>query len=558
MPSLSLQTRWVSSQSDTQGPSSAIAVGPRGFKSALQSLINFLIEHEVRANLWLKLPKDDAWWADIWQYGQKAAGCTIYALGKQDGMPSGDATENLAASFRAITIEQDSELKREYLCVAVADNFAGALLAARMPAGLPSTDKRNLKLYSTISSRTVFAVSQGLKQVVEQSVAIQSSAPDGADQGSAQTTPSQTTPSQTTPSQTQPSQTPVVSDALLASHAMLSQWNRYFPDSLLSRNGWPLSEAYLSWQLRFQEDLRSQLAACRSAEKTGETTLLRSLSTDFLSQAGQELQAPLTTIKTALTLLGSSALKLAQRQRYLEMISTQCDRQKSLIDSIIQLLQIQTTDTLTSQPIQLSDLIPGIVSTYQPIAEERGIMLAYTVPPNLAPVSGIESELKDVLIHILSNGIQATPRNGRVWVEASPHDAQFIALTVKDSGAGMSKTDTAKLFDPFFRQSIIQGQEAGVGLGLTLAQQLITRTGGRISADSEPDRGTTLKILLPIYRSTDRSGQESISNQGISHQSSSSQGTGSQGTGNQGTVGKIPAAASANSSSSLNGSLAGV
>lgn len=488
MPSLSLQTRWVSAQADNQVASTAIAVGPRGFKSALQSLINFLIKHEVRANIWLKLPKDDAWWTDVLRYGQQAAGCTIYALSKQDGGPLSLPIENSAASFRSITIEQDNELKREYLCLVVADNFASALLAARSPAG-SAPDKRNLSLYSTTSGTTVSAIASGLKQVVEYSIETQQASQQLA-QSDDETLDS------------------TVSDALLANHAMLSQWSRYFPEALSERNHWPLSEAYLSWQLEFQESLRAQAAACRSAEKSTQGDAFQSLSSDFLAQAGQELQAPLTTIKTALTLLGSPALKLTQRQRYLEMIAAQCDRQKSLIDSVIQLLQLQTTESKAAQPIQLADLIPGIVSTYQPIAEERGIMLAYTVPPNLATVSGVESDLKEVLIHLINNSIQVTPKNGRVWVAATPYDAHFIALTVKDSGAGMPRSETYKLFEAFYRQPVTNTANAqnsslgyaGVGLGLTLTQHLVKRIGGTISAESEPDKGTTLQVLLPIHR----------------------------------------------------------
>ncbi|MEM6450556.1 MAG: ATP-binding protein [Cyanobacteria bacterium P01_D01_bin.105] len=493
MPPLSLQTCWASAQADSHTnsqadklmPANAIVVGPRGFKSALQSLVNFLIDHKVRANIWLKLPKDDAWWTDIWQYGQQAVGCTIYALGKSDCVPVNASSENLAASLRAIAIEQDNDLKREYLCVAVADNFAGALLAVRVPADGSVASKRNLRLYTTISGATVSAVGKGLRQIVEQSIEQQSQMPASAEPPMSDSFLS--------------SRSQSVSDALLASHAMLSQWNRYFPASLSDCKSWPLSEAYLAWQLQFQEELRSELAICRSVDKNNGNNIVQSLSTEFIAQAGQEMQAPLTTIKTALTLLGSPAVKLAQRQRYLAMITAQCDRQKSLIDSVIKLLKLQTTSASTTQPIQLADLIPGIVSTYQPIAEERGIMLAYTVPANLAPVSGVESELKEVLIHLINNGIQATPETGRVWVAAVPSDDRFIALTVTDSGAGMTKADTAKLFEAFYHRPAAHAQDSGVGLGLTLVQQLIQRIGGHVSAESEPDKGTTLKVLLPIY-----------------------------------------------------------
>jgi signal transduction histidine kinase len=165
------------------------------------------------------------------------------------------------------------------------------------------------------------------------------------------------------------------------------------------------------------------------------------------------------------------------------------------------LLKAQTTAALTPRAIQLADMIPGIVSTYQPIAEERGIMLAHTIPAHLTEVLSVESELKEVVIQLINNGIQITPKGGRVWVSAAPHNANFVALTVQDSGVGLSKTDTAKLFDAFYHNPSSSEGTLGSGLGLTLVQQLVNRMGGSISVESEFGQGTTFKILLPT-RST--------------------------------------------------------
>ncbi|MEM9946178.1 MAG: ATP-binding protein [Cyanobacteria bacterium P01_D01_bin.36] len=465
MSALSLQNRLAG----LQPTPAAVAVDPRGFKSALQSFIQFLIAHDVSATLWLKLPKDDAWWGDIWQYGQQAAGCTIYTLGEQTGTPP----DTLAASLRPIPIEPGPELKREYLCLAVAENFMGALLAARVAPGLPTPDKRTLQLYSSTAARTMTALSAGIKHIVEHSLPDREMAVDfSTDLASC-------------------------SEREIAGAAALSQWERIFPTSTLNQSVLPLSEAFLTWQMQFQEDLRSQIAEYRnSAQNEGNSTQGEALvSPDFLSQAGRKLQAPLTTIKTALTLLGSPTLKLAQRQRYLEMIATQCSEQKELIDSIIELLQLQTAKSTQVQSIQLADLIPGIVSTYQPIAEECGVMLAYTVPQTLAAVSGMEAELKQVLIHLINNGIQMTPKGGRVWVSAAPQGNRFIALTVKDSGEGIAKTDIKNLFEAFYQ---VPGNTNGTGLGLTLVRKLVQHMGGSISVDSTPNHGTSFKVLLPV------------------------------------------------------------
>lgn len=463
MSSLSLQTHLVSSQQNL----TAISTNPKGFKVAIQSLSDFLVAHQVSATLWVKLPKEDAWWTDIWQYGQQAVGCTIYSLGTQTSSPP----ENMAASFRPIPIEQDTDLKREYLCMAVAESFVVSLLAVRNPN---PADKRTLQLYCTISGQAIAALSTGIKAVIEssQTQALEDKATSVWEE--------------------------VANGQLLANSrderaivgpAALSQWARLFPASILLKATHPLDSAFLTWQLQAQENLRSELS---NQVKTGANNALDALAPNFLSQASQELQAPLTTVKTALTLLNSPSIKLSQRQLYLEMIATQCDRQRSLIASVFNLLKVQTAPNAPVQSLKLSDIIPGVVSTYQPLAEERGIMLAHTISPNLPAAMGTASMLKEALIHLIANGIQITPKGGRVWVTAALSNGKTISIKVQDSGTDMSKTDTSRLFDAFHRS------REGTGLGLTLAKQLIEKMGGSIEVESQAGQGATFTIQLPI------------------------------------------------------------
>ena len=123
--------------------------------------------------------------------------------------------------------------------------------------------------------------------------------------------------------------------------------------------------------------VRSSLStATRSAAPITRLSASEEIEIDpqFLKTASQELNNPITTIKTALTLLNASTLKPKQRARYLQMIGQACDRHSHLIDSVFKLLELQ----LTPQPavleaVQLWDLVPGVVSTYQPLATERRI-----------------------------------------------------------------------------------------------------------------------------------------------------------------------------------------
>ncbi|MBT9313717.1 sensor histidine kinase [Leptothoe kymatousa] len=216
------------------------------------------------------------------------------------------------------------------------------------------------------------------------------------------------------------------------------------------------------------------------------------ITPQFLKTAAQELNNPITTIKTALTLLNSSNLKPQQRQRYLDMIGQACDRQSTLINHAFDLLELQlTTEKNTLEQVQLWDLVPGVVSTYQPLAQENNILLAYTVAKDLPPVFAIESYLKQVLVGLLANSIQFVKSDGRIWVKAHPHGEDKVALVIQDDGRGIEPSALSQVFNPFYRH-----MSDGNGLGLTLVQQWLAHCGASISVSSTPGEGTAFTILL--------------------------------------------------------------
>lgn len=214
----------------------------------------------------------------------------------------------------------------------------------------------------------------------------------------------------------------------------------------------------------------------------------------FFEAAAQELNNPITTIKTALTLLNSSALKPKQRERYLQMIGQACDRQSHLVNDVFKLLELQLTPPAKAlEKVQLWDLVPGVISTYQPLATERNILLAYTVSNHLTPVLAIESHLKQVLVSLVRNSIQFTDAGGRIWVTAHQRSDGQISLVVQDNGRGISPTVLSQVFDSFYRST-----SEGSGLGLTLVQQLLAHCSASISVSSTPGKGTAFTILLAV------------------------------------------------------------
>jgi signal transduction histidine kinase len=192
-------------------------------------------------------------------------------------------------------------------------------------------------------------------------------------------------------------------------------------------------------------------------------------------------------------------LKAPQRQRYLQMLSTQCDRQNALISGVLDLVQLERQlERLPLEPVRLAELIPGVVSTYQPIAKEKGIMLAYTVPTDLPPVWCVSGGLKQIAINLLANSIKFTTHGGEVWVRARIHN-KHVQLEFRDTGIGIAENEIANIFERFYRvRSTAIDDANGVGLGLTIVQLLLWRSGGSITVKSKPYEGSTFTVQFAI------------------------------------------------------------
>ena len=166
-------------------------------------------------------------------------------------------------------------------------------------------------------------------------------------------------------------------------------------------------------------------------------------------------------------------------------------------------MQLESSEQQTViMPLRLSEIVPGVVSTYQPLAGEKGIMLAYTVSTDLPAVYCSPAWLRQIVINLLHNSIKFTPTGGKVWVIASAQ-GDYVQLEFRDTGIGISPYEIPRIFDRFYRvRSASSDDPSGAGLGLTIVQQLLLRCGGSISVKSKAGEGSTFNVLLPIAPSS--------------------------------------------------------
>jgi signal transduction histidine kinase len=153
---------------------------------------------------------------------------------------------------------------------------------------------------------------------------------------------------------------------------------------------------------------------------------------------------------------------------------------------------------LLRQPSSLPLIIEQATTILRPQADAKEIYLAVDVPPDLPPVDVDPERVGQVLRNLLNNAAAHTPSGGSITVRAAPQ-AERVAVSVCDTGAGIAAEHLPYVFDRFYRADRSRArQTGGAGLGLAIVRQLVAAHGGDITVESEPGRGSTFTFTLPI------------------------------------------------------------
>jgi signal transduction histidine kinase len=517
-----------------------LQISPTTFKSLISTVIDLLIEQQIPATVWLKLPKGEIWQAELERLHRSAvAPYTIYNLqthqesqpnqlhsalngtnGNRDCseksglhsrrelstdwlysavspqplalIPEKEPAPTSNSTIHTISLAAESQLKREFFLLVASAHFCGLVLGHRPRSGRPRSDsappeislplpsKQNQLLEENLEHKHPLlgvcsfepSLLQRVLQGINQAICVGQLAHSSA-----------------------------------AIEPILVNWDDLLAQGVATTLS-PLILAHLfTKQVQRQEEVwRNSLSHRKHAEQAAILrqqnedllTALR-LKDEFVQTVGQELRTPLTTMKTALSLLSSPHIKPPQRQRYMDMISQECDRQSSLITGVLELVQLENSIAqMPMEPLRLADIVPGVVSTYQPLAQEKGVRLGYMIPEELPPVSCVNQWLRQIVINLLHNSIKFTQSGGQVWVRAK-QQGDSIQIEFRDTGVGIAQADIPKIFDRFYRVRGTGEDTSGAGLGLSIVQQLLLRSGGSVSVKSKLGEGSIFSVVLPVY-----------------------------------------------------------
>ena len=240
-----------------------------------------------------------------------------------------------------------------------------------------------------------------------------------------------------------------------------------------------------------------------------ETDLIRThqmqFKDEFLSHVSHELRSPLTAIYQFVTILLdklAGELNLEQHE-YLEIVLRNVKQLQSMINDLLEVTRVQAGKLMIElQCTSVSDAIVYTVNTLQGAATAKGITLSSDMEGRLPSVCGDPTRIRQILIILVDNAIKFTSANGAVKVQARvlEEDPNFLVLEVSDSGCGISPDMTERIFERLFQASdpALAGRK-GLGLGLYICKELVTRQGGRIWARSAPGQGAVFSVTLPVF-----------------------------------------------------------
>lgn len=148
--------------------------------------------------------------------------------------------------------------------------------------------------------------------------------------------------------------------------------------------------------------------------------------------------------------------------------------------------------------VELHHLADEVLTLTRPYwyNEPRRQGISIMVEPHLEPVppiSGFANELREVVVNLILNAIQAMPAGGTLWVRTRPNDAGGAILEVEDTGVGMSERVKSRIFEPLYTTK----GDSGTGMGLTVSYGIVREHNGEIEVDSQPGRGTCFRLIFP-------------------------------------------------------------
>jgi two-component system phosphate regulon sensor histidine kinase PhoR len=227
---------------------------------------------------------------------------------------------------------------------------------------------------------------------------------------------------------------------------------------------------------------------------------------DFVANVSHELRTPLSILRGYIeTLLDSPKTPRAERTRILRVMERHSDRLELLVEDLLTLAELESGDPhLQMGTVDLSTFLAEIVRDWEKKLTSKRLNIVVDVPSDSSQICVDRTRLQEALYNLLDNAVKYSPKRGEIRLSARQRYGE-IELSVSDQGIGISKEDLPRIFERFYRADKARSPDKvrGTGLGLAIVKHVAQLHGGRVEAESEVEKGTTIRVILPSASSRD-------------------------------------------------------
>ena len=215
----------------------------------------------------------------------------------------------------------------------------------------------------------------------------------------------------------------------------------------------------------------------------------------LVSDISHQVKTPVSNLKMATDTLLEKPMAEAERTDFIRGIRSQTDKLDFLFQALVKTSRLETgVIQLDKEMGRLFDTVAQAMSGIVYAAEKKEISVTVDCPEDLT-VSHDSKWTSEALFNLLDNAVKYTPAGGKIAVSVVLWE-MYVEIKVTDTGKGISESNQAAIFQRFYREEEVHEQQ-GVGIGLYLAREIVTRQGGYIKVVSEPGKGSEFSIMLP-------------------------------------------------------------
>jgi signal transduction histidine kinase len=216
----------------------------------------------------------------------------------------------------------------------------------------------------------------------------------------------------------------------------------------------------------------------------------------LISDISHQVKTPVSNLQMVTDTLLTKPVSEEERMDFLQGIRSQTDKLDFLFQALVKTSRLETgAIRLEKKDSSLFHTLAQAMSSIVYAAEKKEIAVSVDCPENLI-ISHDSKWTSEALFNLLDNAVKYTPSGGKISVSVVQWE-MYVEVKVTDTGRGISESNQAAIFRRFYREEEVHDQQ-GVGIGLYLAREIVTRQGGYIKVVSELGQGSEFSIMLPV------------------------------------------------------------